>query len=158
MDVTIHPCVNDMIQSKYYSVKTHFNSNPIQIGCATLSLAPSLHGRAILICNYPSHPLLQIHTNRKRWAHIITLSSFLASSCMVLDVYPFIPPVAPIALKREMNLVTGVGIIKMWEIKKLRWYHWSTWRSSSCHRATYRAGIYVERFCRENAGKFPILA
>ena len=45
--------------------------------------------------------------------YTITLSSFLASSCMVLDMYPFIPPVAPIALKREMNLVTGVGIIKM---------------------------------------------
>ena len=39
-----------------------------------------------------------------------------------------------------------VAIIKMCEIKKLRWYHCSIWWSSSYHRATYRAGVYVERF------------
>jgi hypothetical protein len=38
---------------------------------------------------------------------------------MVLDMYPFIPSLAPVTLTRAMNLVKRVAIIKKLETKEM---------------------------------------
>ena len=50
--------------------------------------------------------------------HIMHVYHFLASSCMVLDMYPFIPSLAPVALSRAISLVKRVAIIKKLETKE----------------------------------------
>ena len=48
----------------------------------------------------------------------LTFSSYLISPCMVLDISPYIPSLAPVALSRTINWCQGFRWLKCWKQKK----------------------------------------
>ncbi len=93
-----------------------------------------------------------------QWTFIISLFPLLISLCVVRDISPSIPSLAPVALTRTMNLVKRVAIIKKLETKEMYWYHFSIRPSSSCRQATYRVGTKSQGFLSQNDGKMPWFA
>ena len=89
------------------------------------------------------------------------MHSLFVSFSETFRVSPPTPPVAPIALKREASLVTGVAIILTREIKRLRGCADAIAQYDDLLVATGQPNEQASTwnvFCQENAGKFPILA
>ena len=82
----------------------------------------------------------------------VYLDHSFVSLTMVLHTSPFIPSLAPVALSRTINLVSGVAPNKMSKTKETYWYHCLIGASSRGYKVTYRVGMQSQVFLiRKNA-------
>ena len=72
---------------------------------------------------------------------------------MVLHTSPFIPSLAPVALLRKINLVTGVALNKMSKTKETYWYHFLIGASSRGYKVTYRVGTQSKGLVAQHVHK-----